>query len=60
MQDLEENMSQQVIESLSNSFIQTGSMKSICMLEWPTDLKDYFLYMSDTLEISHKRLAELL
>ena len=60
MGELADNMSSQVIDSLSKSFIQTGSMKKIVMLDWPTDQKGYFVQMSDTLEISQDELNSLL
>ena len=37
-----------VIDSLSNSFIQTGTMRKIDLLHWPDGWKNY-IYMSDTL-----------
>ena len=38
MQELTENMTLQVIDSLSASFVQTGALKEISMIEWPTNM----------------------
>ena len=43
-----EHVTTPVIDSLSNSFIQTGTMRKIDLLNWPDGWKN-FIYMSDTL-----------
>ena len=49
--EIAENVTPQVIESLSNSFVQTNSMESISRMDWPNDTTE-FTYMSATLEVS--------
>ena len=59
MRVLTEAMTLQVIDSMSASFVQTGSLKEINMIEWPTD-KSEFTFMSETVEVTKEKLEELL
>ena len=49
--EITEQVTNQVNESLRESFTQTASMKAINLMDWPSNFKEY-TFMSDTLEVT--------
>ena len=53
------NVTASVIDSLGESFTQTGTMKKLLMMQWPTNLQE-LIYASATIEVSDQELREKL
>ena len=53
------NVTASVIDSLGESFTQTGTMKKLLMMQWPTNLQE-LIYASATIEVSDQELRELI
>ena len=57
LEAIAQQVTNQVNESLRRSFCQTGSMKNITLMDWPSDFKE-FTYMSDTIEVTTEDLEK--